>query len=113
MNRKLTVAILVCLAMIFTAALASAQPVDRFHHFDQQIAKQQRSIDRGVASGKLTPREAAVVQDNLNHIRGTIDRYRANDGRLDRSERIRLQRMLDRNDRMIRKMKHNSIQRVY
>jgi len=93
--------------------MASAQHRDAYHQFDSQIAKQQRSIDRGIASGKLTPREAEIVQDNLNHIRGALNRYKANDGRLDRRERDRLQRMLDKNDRMIRKAKHNSIRRVY
>jgi peptidoglycan hydrolase CwlO-like protein len=110
MKKKLIVAVLVCFAIVLTAAIASAAP---FHHFDSQIAKQQRSIDRGIASGKLTQNEAAILQDNLNHVKGRLDRYRANDGRLDPRERVILQKMLDRNSRMIRKMKHNAIQRVY
>jgi septal ring factor EnvC (AmiA/AmiB activator) len=113
MKKKLMVALLVCLALALSAALAAAQHGPKFHQFDKQIAKQQRAIDRGVVSGKLTHREADIVQDNLNHIRAKLDRYRGNDGRLDPRERDRLQGMLDRNDRMIRKLKHNSIRRVY
>jgi hypothetical protein len=113
MNKKILVAVLVCFAFVLTAAIAAAQPVDKFHGFNKQIDKQQRAIDRGIASGKLAPREAEIVQDNLNHVRGALDRFRAGDGRLDSRERARLQRMLDRNDRMIRKLKHNEIRRVY
>ena len=106
MNKKL-IALIVCLAFILTAAIAFAGP------FDKEIADQQRRIDQGKASGQLTHKEAAIVQDNLNHVRGKLDSYKGNDGRLDRKERARLEKMLQRNDRMIRKLKNNSIQRVY
>lgn len=112
MNKKLMVAVLVCFAIVLTAAIASAGPHDQFRNFDRQIDKQQQSIDRGISSGKLTQREAAVVQDNLNHVKGRLDKFKA-DGRLDGRERAKLQKMLDRNDRMIHKMKRNAIQRVY
>jgi hypothetical protein len=106
MNKKL-IALILGIAIIMTAALAFAGP------FDREIADQQRRIDQGKASGQLTHHEAAIVQDNLNHVRGKLDQYRGNDGRLDRRERARLEKMLQRNDRMIRKLKHNDIQRVY
>jgi TolA-binding protein len=104
---KRALAILLGLIILLAATLAWAGPYDR------QIADQQRSIDRGIASGKLTHHEADIVQDNLNHVRQQLDRSRQNDGRLDRREREKIERMLQRNDRMIRKMKNNSIQRVY
>ncbi len=106
MNKKF-IALIVCLAFILTAAIAFAGPYDR------EIADQQRAIDRGKASGKLTHNEAATVQDNLNHIKGRLDQFRGNDGRLDRRERASIEKMLQRNDRMIRRLKNNSIQRVY
>jgi hypothetical protein len=104
---KRTIAILLGLIILLAATLAWAGP------FDREIADQQRAIDRGIASGKLTHHEAGIVQDNLNHVKGRLDQFRGNDGRLDRREREKLERMLQRNDRMIRKMKNNSIQRVY
>jgi polyhydroxyalkanoate synthesis regulator phasin len=110
MNKKLIVALLVCFAIVLTAAIASAQP---YHKLGKQITNQQKAIDRGVATGKLTKDEAAIVQDNLNHIRTKFEKSYANDGRLSDTERMRLQNMLDRNERMIRKMKRNEIQRVY
>jgi hypothetical protein len=106
MNKKL-IALVLCICFILIAAMAFAGP------FDREIADQQRRIDRGKASGQLTHQEAAIVQDNLNHVRGKLDQYRGNDGRLDRRERDRLGKMLQRNDRMIRKLKNNDIQRVY
>jgi hypothetical protein len=113
MNKKLMVALLVCFAIVLTAAIASAQPVEKYRQLGKQITLQQQSIERGLASGKLTKDEAAIVQDNLHHIKSRFDKAYANDGRLSDSERIRLQGMLDRNHRMIRKMKNNAIQRVY
>jgi hypothetical protein len=104
---KRALAILLGLIILMVATLAWAGPYDR------QIADQQRAIDRGIASGKLTHHEADVVQDNLNHIKGRLDQFRGNDGRLDRREREKIERMLQRNDRMIRKLKNNNIQRVY
>jgi hypothetical protein len=104
---KKTIVVLLGIIVLLAATLAWAGPYDR------QIADQQRSIDRGIASGKLTHHEAGIVQDNLNHIKGRLDQFRGNDGRLDRQEKAKLERMLQRNDRMIRKMKNNSIERVY
>jgi hypothetical protein len=104
---KRAIAILLGLIILLAATLAWAGPYDR------EVADQQRAIDRGIASGKLTHHEAGIVQDNLNHIKGRLDQFRGNDGRLDRREKEKLERMLQRNDRMIRKMKNNSIQRVY
>jgi polyhydroxyalkanoate synthesis regulator phasin len=106
MNKRL-IALILGFAIIMTAAIASAGV------FDREIADQQRLIDRGTASGKLTHHEAEVVQDNLNYVRNKLDSYKGNDGKLDRRERTRLERMLQRNDRMIRKLKNNAVQRAY
>jgi hypothetical protein len=93
---KRAIAILLGLIILLAATLAWAGPYDR------EVADQQRAIDRGIASGKLTHHEAGIVQDNLNHIKGRLDQFRGNDGRLDRREKEKLERMLQRNDRMIR-----------
>jgi hypothetical protein len=105
MNRKIwAVAALVCFAVFMTAAIASAQP--RYHDFYRQIDNQQRSIDHGVRTHQLGHRDADIAQYNLNRIRARLDRYRGNDGILDGRERNKIQRMLDKNERMIRRMKH-------
>lgn len=89
-------------------------PVRRVYdyNFNQRIADQQRRIDQGIASGALTRREADTLQDNLNWIKMRVARMEA-DGRLTPYELEKLDRMLDRNSRMIANKKHNPIVRVY
>lgn len=99
------------LAILFIVAFitGTAWARDSFHH---RIHDQQRKIEHGFRSGQLSRGEAQVLQDNLNYIRGKYNRYKA-DGLLTRSEMRRLDRMLDENYRMMRKLKHNSIRRLY
>ena len=77
----------------------------------EKIDDQQRRVDEGVRSGQLNRREAATVQDNLNHIKGMIVRMRS-DGDLDPRERKKINDMLDENSRMIFKERHD-FRRVY
>jgi polyhydroxyalkanoate synthesis regulator phasin len=89
------------IAFVLTSALAWAGM------FDREIMDQQRQIDKGKASGKLTRGEAATVQDNLKHIKSK-DR-----GRLTERDKEQLREMLQRNERMINKLKDNDIRKVY
>lgn len=100
MNRKI-IAVMLSIAIVLTSALAWAGV------FEREIADQQAKLDRGKASGKLTHREAATVQDNLNYIK------HHDKGRLSEPEKEKLKSMLDRNDRMIDKMKGDGIRKVY
>ena len=112
MKKKLLVALLICFAIVATAAIASAASV-----YTDLINSQQIRIDKGIKSGQLTKNEAAILQDNLNHIKNKWDKYNATRSMMTtaeaKNERSKIKHMLDRNDRMIRKMKHNAIQRVY
>jgi hypothetical protein len=76
-----------------------------------RIEEQQKRIDQGIASGQLAPREADIVQDNLNRIKAAEARMKA-DGTLTPRERARLEHMLDRNSKMIYREKHNPIRRI-
>jgi len=89
-------------------------PITRVYQADipERIANQQWRIDQGVASRELTRAEADVLQDNLNWIRDTFARMKA-DGRLNQRETDRLDEMLDRNSQMISNKKQNPITRVY
>ncbi len=78
----------------------------------ERIANQQRRIDDGIASGRLSRSEADIVQDNLNWIKGKFARTKA-DGSLSPREIDRLNHMLDRNGEMIFKEKHNEAERIY
>jgi|WetSurMetagenome_2_1015567.scaffolds.fasta_scaffold00162_17 hypothetical protein len=107
MNRKLLVALVICFTILLTVAFVSAAP------FDSVIENQRQRINQGIKSGLLSQEEAAILRDNLNHVRTKRNNAIANDGRLSNREKASIQRMLDRNDRMIRRMKNNSIMRVY
>jgi hypothetical protein len=72
----------------------------------REIAMQQKRINRGVADGQLSPRESAVVQDNLDRIRARFERMKA-DGLLTPGELANLSGLLGRNSRMIYNKKHN------
>jgi competence protein ComGF len=89
-------------------------PITRVYQADipERIANQQWRIDQGVASRELTRAEADVLQDNLNWIRDTFARMKA-DGRLNQRETDRLEEMLDQNSKMIFNKKHNPIRKVY
>ena len=79
-----------------------------------------RSLGRNTGGMEMDPRpletlihsEAATLQDNLNWIKETEARLRA-DGRLTPPERKKLDRMLDRNSDMIRHKKNNPARRLY
>jgi predicted metal-dependent hydrolase len=77
----------------------------------QRIKRQQRRIDKGVASGELTRKEAAVVQNNLDYIKQKYTDALGN-GHMEPEDAARLERLLDQNRSMIYKEKHN-FQRIY
>ncbi|MCI0468790.1 MAG: hypothetical protein L0Y62_01850 [Nitrospirae bacterium] len=108
MRRFLVVALFV--VSLATANIALAGTYDP--GIQDKIIDQQRRIDQGIASGALTRHEAGVLQDNLNWIRDTEARLKA-DGRLTPAERNRLHRILERNSNMIYNKKHNRPRRVY
>ena len=70
--------------------------------FRERIENQQRRIDNGIAQRQLDRREADVCQDNLNWIKDTFNKMKA-DGRLTAQEMNKLDEMLDRNNRLIAK----------
>lgn len=72
----------------------------------QEIEKQQGRIQQGVASGALTRAEADTLHGNLNYVRATFDRAKA-DGALTPREDKRLRRMLNENSKQIYQKKHN------
>jgi hypothetical protein len=73
---------------------------------EDRISNQHKRIDRGVASGELTRREANIIQDNLKEIKGRYSRMRR-DGVLTAKEIEKLDRMLDENSKMIHRKGHN------
>jgi hypothetical protein len=68
---------------------------------------QRNRIQRGISSGQLTRREAAKLINQQNRIENYEYASRINDGRLDRQERRRINRMLDRSSHNIYRQKHD------
>jgi hypothetical protein len=78
----------------------------------ERIENQQIRIDQGIAAGRLSRSEAAVVQDNLNWIKRKFARMKA-ESSLAPGEIDKLNQMLDRNGVMIFKEKRDAIRRIY
>ena len=75
---------------------------------DQRHDNQQRRIDRGVATGQLTPREAAHVERQQASIDRQEDRMRdRNGGRLNGRDRAVLRHRENNASRHIWRAKHN------
>lgn len=89
-------------AAALAATAATAQPVDRRHDY------QQHRIDRGVATGRLTPGEANHLQRQQARIDRTEARMRyRNGGHLTRYQRARLQHRENVASSNIYRKKHN------
>lgn len=84
------------------AGTAQAQPVDRRHY------NQERRIDQGIRSGRLTPHEARRIEHQQRSIRHQESRMRyRNGGYLTGRDRAVLQHREDRASRHIYRAKHN------
>lgn len=81
---------------------AQAQGIDRRHY------NQDRRIEQGVRSGRLTPHEARRIEHQQRSIRHQENRMRyRNGGHLSRHDRAVLQHREDRASRHIYRAKHN------
>ncbi len=111
MKKKMVITTSVALIVFVLSAIAAHAGNTKDPGIRARIEEQQKRLDQGRASGQLTRREADIVQDNLNRIRESEARMKA-DGKLTPKERKRLENMLDRNSQMIYKEKHNPIRRI-
>lgn len=100
---KLRIATLTFLALAASApALAQTQtPV-----IDARQANQQQRIDRGVASGQLTNREATRLERGQDRI-DTMENRAKSDGTVTRRERARIDTAQDVQSRQIARQKHD------
>jgi hypothetical protein len=76
-------------------------------YLDQRQINQERRIYQGVQSGQITPGEFRHLENQQGRIRAAEARMRA-DGRLNRGERARLNRMENRASRDIYRYRHNN-----
>jgi hypothetical protein len=102
--KKQPLIVLVALAL---AGAAFAQSDPATPRVDRREARQQKRIDKGVASGQLTPKEAARMQAQ----QGRIEAAEANaksDGVVTAKERAGLARRQNKANRNIRHNKHDA-----
>lgn len=90
-------------ALTLSATAASAQG---WTNINERQARLDHRIDRGVARGDLTRREARHLRMEFRHIARLETRYRANG--LSRWERADLDRRFDRLSAQIRDQRHDS-----
>jgi hypothetical protein len=99
----LTVKVMAAALALGVAAVGAAAEVDA-----RQVNQQAR-IGEGVASGQLTPGEAARLERREARIHREIQRDRAaNGGTLTPAERARINRQENRTSRQIYRAKHNA-----
>ena len=100
--RKLTlIAVLASLA-IGTVAQANVG-------IDVNIVDQQRQIDAGKRSGKLSLRERQILTNDIRTIKRTVERYENSGGRFTRGEKATVNAMLRRNQDKINRLKANRV----
>jgi hypothetical protein len=73
---------------------------------DAREANQEKRIQQGVASGQLTPKEAAAVQKGEARIDKVEDKAKA-DGVVTAKERARLHNMQEKESKAIYRQKHD------
>jgi hypothetical protein len=102
--QKMAVAGLVAGSLILGTLPALAQSNSPW--IDQREAYQQRRIDQGVNSGRVTPQEYNRLENRQARIQNAEARMKS-DGRYTCAERARTRHLLDRGSRQIYRDKHN------
>lgn len=88
------------------AARTKNMPKQETPGIDRREQRQQRRIRRGVRNGSLTAREARHLERREQKIQRTETRIES-DGTVTRHERRRFNRMLNRENRGIRRQRHD------
>jgi hypothetical protein len=105
MKKSLVFAIMAGVLLVMGAGIACAGSIYD-PRVDQRELRQERRIDRGVASGRLTPWEARVLKKEQARIRFMEARMKS-DGHLTWRERQRLNHRLNVASRDIWRLNHN------
>jgi hypothetical protein len=90
---------------VFGGHSAFANPYNS--QVDQRQMNQEQQIQQAWQSGRLTPGEYRRLENRQQQIRMIEDRMRA-DGRLDPSEKTRLNQMLNDSERDIQRFTHHN-----
>jgi uncharacterized membrane protein YebE (DUF533 family) len=98
------------IAAAVTAAFAALSLPSFAQHttpqIDQRQDRQERRIEQGVRTGKLTPRETARLERGQARIRH-MEQQALSDGRISRRERAAIDREQDKQNQLIARLTHN------
>ena len=100
--RKIILGLTVAALAIGTAAQADIK-------IDARQANQQRQIDAGKRSGKLSRAERDILTAEQHAIKRQEDRYSRSGRRMTDAEEAAIGRMLDRSQAHIERLKHNRV----
>lgn len=92
--------------VVFAAVLAVAVPTARAESIKKHEQKEQHRIDKGVQSGKLTPKEATRLENQQKIIEQERDQAAA-DGKVSKRERQDIRHDQKRLSHDIHKKKYN------
>ncbi len=100
--------LIAALALTIGASAFAQAPTDptATPRIDQREVNQQKRIDQGVASGQLTPKEAAGLENREAKIANDEAAAKA-DGKVTTAERVKLKREQNRASRAIYRQKHD------
>lgn len=99
-----------CVLLLTLAFAAPAFAGPATPGLDRREARMEKRIDKGAASGQLTPKEQSKLERSEDRLERHEERAKA-DGKVTPQERRRLDREADHNSRAIRRQKHDK-QRV-
>jgi hypothetical protein len=94
-------------AFLLTGSVLAQTPAERREHrAEQRQHRQDVRIDKGVASGSVTPHEATHLEHQQRHI-DHVEKHAMADGTMNHREAQRMGRMQDRASRNIHHQKHD------
>jgi hypothetical protein len=103
---SLLISVLAALTLPVFAQTAPAKDPAATPGIDKRQAEQQKRIDQGVASGRLTPNEAARLEKGQQRVQKLEDKAKA-DGTVTGKERARIQQAQNVQSRHVAKEKHD------
>lgn len=93
-------------ALSFAAMTLPSFAQDATPRIDQRLDNQEKRIEAGEASGRLTDREANRLEARHEKVEGDVAAAKS-DGTVTRQERAQLHREVNRNSRSIYRQKHD------
>jgi hypothetical protein len=96
--------------MALSASAMAQDALPGAPRIDNREIRQEQRIDQGIASGQLTRRETARLNQGQNRI-DRMENRALSDGSLSGRERLNIERAQDRQSRQINRQKHDAQRR--